>query len=272
MEILKIGSYGDDVKEVQRLLKEQGYYIGQIDSDFGPKTESSLQEFQGGHINERGQALEVDGEVGKDTWWALKNPSGIKQRSFIDPLVPDGLTPQRKKLLDYSCALYREGIREIPDGSNAGDGVDKITNGWAAPWCAMYVSYVLKHALGLETFGKRQAAVINIYKKAKELDLFRDKDDYTPKPGDIFIMLYKKNGSFTGKGHTGFILRVADDGQTFNTQEGNAGNRLATKIRKKSQGTLEGYVNFYPVEEQPTTYEHGVVDAKQAASGMGSTR
>jgi hypothetical protein len=273
MELLKLGSQGDDVKKVQEILRDQGYYTGKIDGDYGNKTFMAVQEFQGGHINNKGFPLGTDGKVGTETWWALQNPSGAPQRSGIDPLVPSGLTEQRQKLLDFSCDLYRENIREIPDGSNRGDGVDKITGGWAAPWCAMYVSYVLKHALGLETFGARQAAVINIYKEAKELDLFRAKADYSPRPGDIFIMLYKDDdGKFTGKGHTGFVLRVSADGKSFNSQEGNCANSLRNKIRYTSQGSLIGFVNFYPVEEQSDGWERGVFSAKQAPTGMAGTR
>jgi len=205
----------------------------------------------------------------------LNNGSGEKQRSNIDPLIPDKLTPQRKKLLEILCVKYRTGVREIPDGSNGGDGVDEITGGWKAPWCAMTVHWVFKKALGVEPWGNRgaSAAVINIYKQAVTKDTFKKKGDYFPRPGDVFIMLYKdKHGDLTGKGHTGIVLRVSKDGWTLNTLEGNAGNRLACKIRKVTQSTLVGFVNPYPVDENTNNWERGIVDAATASSSIASTR
>ena len=46
MERLRIGSQGDLVGELQTILKDQGYYEGKIDSDFGPRTLFALLEYQ----------------------------------------------------------------------------------------------------------------------------------------------------------------------------------------------------------------------------------
>ena len=233
MTILTVGAAGPQVEVVQQLLQKNGYYqCGQckVDGDYGELTASAVQEFQGGHLDDLGQPLEIDGEVGPATLWALHNASGETQRLYIDPLIPRNLPAQRKRVLEVLCAKYRTNVREIPDGSNAGDGVDEITGGWAAPWCAMTVWWAVKKALDIEPWGSRgeAAAVINIYKKAKAVDTFKEKDHYPPRPGDVFIMLYRnKAGKLTGKGHTGVVLRVSEDGQTWNTLEGNAGNRLA---------------------------------------------
>jgi len=276
MEILRIGSEGDEVKEVQRKLQEHGYYLGhKVDGDYGEKTASAVQEFQGGRLNSHGELLEPDGEVGGETWWALHHGSGSEQRSHIDPMIPKGLTPQRQKLLDFVCDKYRTGVREIPNGSNGGDGVDEITGGWKAPWCAMTVHWAFKGALGIEPWGDRgaSAAVINIYKQAKAAGTFKEKDTYLPRPGDVFIMLYRdKNGNLTGKGHTGIVLQVSADGTIFVALEGNAGNRLACKSRKITQGTLVGFVNPYPVEEQADNWERGVQAAGSGATGVRGTR
>ena len=62
--ILKIGSKGQDVINLQTKLQKLGYPI-KIDGDFGPKTEDAVKLFQ------RNKGLTVDGIVGKGTFEAL---------------------------------------------------------------------------------------------------------------------------------------------------------------------------------------------------------
>ncbi|MBQ4074504.1 MAG: peptidoglycan-binding protein [Clostridia bacterium] len=58
---LKLGAKGEDVKTVQRRLKDLGFYKGSVDGDFGEGTESAVKRFQEQY------GLEVDGKVGKYT-------------------------------------------------------------------------------------------------------------------------------------------------------------------------------------------------------------
>jgi peptidoglycan hydrolase-like protein with peptidoglycan-binding domain len=62
--ILKEGSHGPEVTELQALLKE-GYYKGAVDASFGATTKAAVLKFQ--HDNK----LVADGEVGPKTWQAL---------------------------------------------------------------------------------------------------------------------------------------------------------------------------------------------------------
>ncbi|MBT5638741.1 MAG: hypothetical protein HOJ16_09310 [Candidatus Peribacter sp.] len=59
--ILKEGSKGTDVKELQRALKELGYNVGVADGDFGPATQRQVELFQ------EANDLYGDGIVGKGT-------------------------------------------------------------------------------------------------------------------------------------------------------------------------------------------------------------
>ena len=63
--ILKQGSQGGEVKEVQRRLKLWGYYKGEADGVFGAGTRSAVIAFQKKH------GLKADGVVGKSTYKAL---------------------------------------------------------------------------------------------------------------------------------------------------------------------------------------------------------
>ena len=64
-KILKIGSKGQDVIELQTKLQKLGYPIA-IDGDFGPKTENVVKLFQ------RNKGLGVDGIAGPKTLSKLK--------------------------------------------------------------------------------------------------------------------------------------------------------------------------------------------------------
>ena len=63
--ILKQGSKGGEVKEVQRRLKLWGYYKGSADGVFGAGTRSAVIAFQ------KKNGLKADGVVGKATYKAL---------------------------------------------------------------------------------------------------------------------------------------------------------------------------------------------------------
>ena len=63
--ILRQGSKGGEVKEVQRRLKLWGYYQGSVDGVFGAGTRSAVVAFQ------KKNGLKADGVVGKSTYKAL---------------------------------------------------------------------------------------------------------------------------------------------------------------------------------------------------------
>lgn len=63
--VLKQGSSGQEVKEVQRRLKLWGYYNGAVDGSFGAGTRNAVIAFQ------KKNGLKADGVVGKSTYKAL---------------------------------------------------------------------------------------------------------------------------------------------------------------------------------------------------------
>lgn len=70
--VLKRGSYGQDVVELQNALKLCGFSAGTSDGDFGPKTEAALKLFQST------KNLTIDGVFGSNTRAEL-----VKQLSKI---------------------------------------------------------------------------------------------------------------------------------------------------------------------------------------------
>lgn len=67
--VLRRGSKGDAVTELQRALRRLGFMLA-VDADFGPGTEVAVAAFQRDH------QLDVDGIVGNATWVALDKALG----------------------------------------------------------------------------------------------------------------------------------------------------------------------------------------------------
>jgi N-acetylmuramoyl-L-alanine amidase len=85
--VLRLGSKGKQVAELQRLLKERGFFNHpSITENFGPVTESAVKLFQ------KSVGLDDDGVVGRDTWDALSKKvvvlkpvsTGGKDENFED--------------------------------------------------------------------------------------------------------------------------------------------------------------------------------------------
>jgi putative chitinase len=66
--VLRLGSHGSQVAELQRKLAEAGFDPGATDGVFGPRTEVTVKAFQ------LSRGLVVDGIVGPGTWRALGAP------------------------------------------------------------------------------------------------------------------------------------------------------------------------------------------------------
>lgn len=64
--LLKRGDEGAAVELLQRALSQQGFPLGAIDGDFGPRTERALRAFQAA------VGIGVDGKAGTDSWRALE--------------------------------------------------------------------------------------------------------------------------------------------------------------------------------------------------------
>ena len=84
MRVLKKGIKGPEVLELQKLLWDRGFPI-EPDGIFGTRTYQAVRAFQSQNLDQHGQPLKVDGEVGPLTWWSLthhkpviETPSAIR--------------------------------------------------------------------------------------------------------------------------------------------------------------------------------------------------
>jgi hypothetical protein len=269
MTTLQRGDKGEQVKRLQRILKEHGFFKGEIGGNFQALTSQAVLYFQQTHLGPDGKFLEVDGVVGPDTWWALENPSGSHQRSNLTGKIPDGLTPKRIKTLQIALKEHETGVREIPDGSNGGGGVEKYLDGFKAPWCCYFWSWCTRQSLGSYPLQAKYGHCKSAWEKAKQLEMAREKGNYIPIPGDAFVMLYRNAaGKYNGKGHIGFVLRVQANGNgaaEINTVEGNCGNRVKVGRRSLASPEVVGFINSFPDDEQPTGWERGLIQAAAVA-------
>jgi len=79
---LTLGSRGRAVREVQGLLREQGFDPGRIDGIFGVRTRAAVINFQ------RSRNLSVTGVVDVETWEALGRECRIPDVSFCPTIRP----------------------------------------------------------------------------------------------------------------------------------------------------------------------------------------
>lgn len=65
LSLSRMGSVGKEVSDIQLVLKNKGYYSGNVDGIFGSATKSAVEQFQ------RDNGLQADGIAGKNTLAAL---------------------------------------------------------------------------------------------------------------------------------------------------------------------------------------------------------
>ena len=86
------GDTGDEVKTIQKSLKEKNYYKGPINGKFGPLTEEAVIRFQ------TANNLEVDGIVGKITLELIKTPPKAAAKSASGTNAKSAAPANAKKI------------------------------------------------------------------------------------------------------------------------------------------------------------------------------
>ncbi|MCL2563531.1 MAG: peptidoglycan-binding protein [Oscillospiraceae bacterium] len=92
---LRMGAFGPQVREVQRMLRHLGFPIGEIDGQFGVKTQRMVIAFQSA------SELPIDGVVAANTWMALeKRVGGMEPEPQPDPPRPAPIIPPEPPIVD----------------------------------------------------------------------------------------------------------------------------------------------------------------------------
>lgn len=217
------GSRGSAVKRVQEWSCLHGHRLV-ADGVFGPASEAGVMAFQSA------SGIRATGIVDRTTYMALVSP----MLRVLEPVPHDGsLTDAVAKLAQKHLA---EHPREI-GGQNRGPWVrlymdSNEGNSW--PWCAGFVTFILKQASELTgkpmpVAGSFSCDVLAM--QAKQNGRFcreNDIDDHVRDTGgDPAIFLVRRTS--TDWTHTGFAMRF--DSEVMDTLEGNTND----------EGSREGY-------------------------------
>jgi hypothetical protein len=240
------------VPRLKAMLRSQGFWDGSNSQAFGPLLDVQVRAFQTAHLGPDGQYLLADGVVGAKTWWALYHPSGEAQRSHIVPVTAGNttefqrrfgmLSQQRQAFIRLAFQEHAAGVREIPDGSNQGDGVDKYIAGFGpAPWCALFVSWLFRQVTGRWPNNRRHAHVQTGWNEAIRLGRVFTGKDRLPLPGDLPIWHFTR-----GRGHVSVLVASDARCQLMNTIGGNEGNRVKLGRRTLSrERELVGFIDLF---------------------------
>jgi hypothetical protein len=228
---LQKGDSGPNVRELQRLLVDSGYVVD-IDGDFGAETARGVKAFQTQHLDQHGQPLVVDGNVGPLTWWALTHarpdlpPANLPVDFRVMPSRTAGGSSRGRAALAAAIAELGANACEI-GGNNRGPWVRKYLNGEAAEgssWCAGFVSWCYANsqpplpAPFVYSVGARDLLAQGKAKGwAKEPG-----SEYEPLPGDLVIWWRVTLSGW--RGHAGMAYETRD-GMLY-TIEGNKSPRV----------------------------------------------
>ena len=111
--VLRQGSRGGEVKEVQRRLKQWGYYSGSVDGIFGSGTKKAVISFQ------KKNGLTADGIVGKATYKALGMNDSYDVLNGNSNNYPSSGNYSSSDLYLMAKAIYAEGRGESYTGQVA---------------------------------------------------------------------------------------------------------------------------------------------------------
>lgn len=176
---LKRGSQGDEVREVQRLLRTLGYLSGSADGDFGEATEKAVIAFQ------RANKLEVDGKVGSATLAKLKSKDAVtaKQASATGAPVSETL---KNGSQGTEVRVLQRRLRELGYYSGSVDG-DFGSSTEAAV-------RAFQKANGLKVDGKAGAETMAVMNSASAINAVQANATKAPQ-GTITVDEALKNGS-----------------------------------------------------------------------------
>ena len=229
---VKVGSKGKKVRLVQELLVLRGFHLA-IDGVFGAATKDAVAKFQ----EEKG--LRVDGIVFEITFAELMMPF----RNVVKVIPVNGRS-LGEMVKAYAEQHLEEHPREV-GGQNRGPWVRLYMDGHDGPswpWCAGFVSFILKQAcysmgfkLPFKTSFSCDLLAVNAREKDRFLRGFKVENQRKVNPGSLFL----ERRSPTDWVHTGIVIDKDIVKGTFYTIEGNTnddGSHEGYEVCKRTRG------------------------------------
>ena len=247
MDVLKKGASGDKVAELQEILRERDYNIP-VTGVFDNATYNVVRNLQSRHLDKHNIPLEIDGEVGPLTWWALHHPRSKVSGGVINygmmPSPEAGGSLLARTALEFAIAELNEGAGE-QGGNNKGPWVKKYLQptGLAEgnSWCAAFVSWCFFQAAGgsrRDMPFKYSAGARNIYNQLKKNGLVYNSSTSVPEAGDI--VTWWRVSMTSGFGHIG-IVHHCDQGYLYTIEGNKAANVAGFSYVKTRLDRLLGY-------------------------------
>jgi len=265
MTIYKLGDRSPKIGELQSRLINAGFAIPNlIPTLYTPEMVDVVKDFQDKHVNAKGKWLDVDGDIGEETIWALYHNSGEAQKTHLinamvgpnkvpSNMIPQGLTTRREVAIRFAIQDHIIGVHEIPDGGNRGGGINKYGHpGWQ--WCLGAALYWIRQA-GIyvpDIWGCRK-----FWNWANERGLaypVNSPDVLARIPANIAIIIHGSTG------HAMLAIGFSKDLTQFNTIAGNEGNGVRLRLRSNNTPNLKGFVNLFPSDEQPINFERKIIN------------
>jgi hypothetical protein len=276
-DILKIGSNGATVRELQTLLNTVGANIA-TDGDFGEDTFHTVCDFQ------EWKKLEPDGIVGPKTWYAL-DQAVLHHERRVAEINTDRLALAGRKAIERALAMWQSDVYDPRKDDYSAEGtlckniIDKFIRAphaldwsWESPysgdgdfqWCGAFAAYCwgpeikqqirqtyFSSTLRLDRYasyrsynGEPNTGKGRMYVKLDENSTPDDVPDV--RPGDILIIGPSRDPRLGASWHDyGNHICLVEDfsrdghgGGVFRTLEGN-GNGLGPH-GEKQQGVVKG--------------------------------
>lgn len=149
----------------------------------------------------------------------------------------------RSDLLAVAISELRDGVREVPDGSNSGPHIDgyceMIAGRTRIPWCACFVCWCMRKAkviggYGLAIPSTASTIALQEWGKAQQREILSVD---LLLPGDFWVKTRDKIDDDTESDHCGFVLSRKPNGMIL-TVEGNYSNRVASVERDPNELVL----------------------------------
>lgn len=247
MTFIKKGSRGAIVTELQNILRELDYNIP-VTGLFDIATYKAVRDFQSSHLDKHNIPLEMDGEVGELTWWALQHPRSIVQGGAINygimPVTAIGGSDMGRAALEIAINELNAGAGE-KGGNNKGPWVRKYLQpaGLAEgnSWCAAFISWCFWQAVGGDKKKmpfKYTAGARHLYNQLKQKALIYDANRTIPLPGDI--VTWWRISMASGFGHIAIVHHYGD-GFLYTLEGNKAANVAGFSYVKTRMEKILGY-------------------------------
>ncbi len=223
-----------------------------LDADnptFGPRMKQAVQLFQARNVDDEGQPLKTDGEVGALTWAVLFGAARVPQADVPKDAFLAAVVAKAGSQADA-------GVREQPRNSNRGPEVDVYLRRSGVPlglaWCCAFTYWCFDEAAkaaGRANPMFRTAGCMAHWNNAQRQGARRIPaaqavaDPALVKPGMVFIMDFGG-----GLGHTGFVERI--DGGYIHTIEGNTDASQTRegggvyRLQRKLSSINKGFIDY----------------------------